>query len=50
MDFKEGAKEVAAAQGNHLLWGQGQDWVLGVQGVGQQGESNLVGHAAGSWA
>lgn len=39
VDFKEGAKEVAAAQGNHLLWGQGQDWVLGVQGVGPQGTS-----------
>ena len=23
MDFKEGAKKVAAAQGDHLLWGQG---------------------------
>lgn len=38
MDFKEGAKEVAAAQGDHLLWGQGQDWALGV-GVGWQGEA-----------
>lgn len=37
MDFKEGAKEVAAAQGDHLLWGRGQGWALGV-GVGWQGE------------
>ena len=29
MDLKEGAKEVAAAQGDHLLWAQGQDWKLG---------------------
>ena len=29
MDLKEGAEEVAAAQGDHLLWAQGQDWKLG---------------------
>lgn len=28
MDFKEGAEEVAAAQGDHLLWAQ--DWKLGL--------------------
>lgn len=32
MDFKEGAEEVAAAQGNHFLWGQRQGWALGVCG------------------
>lgn len=26
VDFKEGTKEVTAAQGDHLLWGQGLGW------------------------
>lgn len=45
MDFKKGAKEVAAAQGNHLLWGQGQDQKLEVGAAGYG--PNRVGHA--SW-
>lgn len=36
VDFKEGAKEVAAAQGDHLLWGQGQDWRWGLWGAGSR--------------
>lgn len=45
VDFKEGAKEVAAAQGNHLLWGQGRDGRLEHWGKGSRYRSNLVLHA-----
>lgn len=42
MDFKEGAKEVAAAQSDHLLWGQGQDGKQGPWGVGSRCRPNIV--------
>lgn len=48
MDLKEGAEEVAAAQGDHLLRAQGQGWKLGVcGGWGTQYRPNIVIQA--SW-